>query len=279
MPSSETSGYRTAKATTYRALDTDEDQDRYFGLRLSLAVLIVLNLISVGLNTVPAVVRQYATALAAFEIFAVAVITIELALRVWSCTVDPRYERPVLGRLRYLIRPMPLIDIISILPSLFSLFGLDLRFLRLLRLMRLLRVLKLGRYSEGLGRLDDVIRRKRGELVSSVLLIAILLTLVSGLMYFAERNAQPEAFSTLPESLWWSTLMMTGEFGVAPVTLLGRLLGMLIAILGVGLFALPAGIVASGFLEQLSTQPNARGDQDEAREPDDARPHTPDSSH
>ncbi|MDZ4177982.1 MAG: ion transporter [Coriobacteriia bacterium] len=183
-------------------------------------------------------------------------------MRVWACTVDPKYAHPVLGRLRYLIRPITLLDILSIVPSYFSLFALDLRFLRTLRLVRLLRVLKLGRYSEGLGRLDDVIRRKRGELVSSFLLIVILLTLVSGLMYFAEHEAQPEAFATLPETLWWSTLMMTGEFTVTPVTFLGRVLGMGIAILGIGLFALPAGIIASGFLEQLNDQPPTQDESD-----------------
>lgn len=251
---------RSLKSRAYEALETDEGQESYFGLRLALAVLIVLNLISVVLNTVPSVVARYGVALIAFEIFAVAVITIELGVRVWACTVDPRYGHPVYGRLRYLARPVTLIDILSIAPSYVSLFGLDLRFLRTFRLVRLLRVLKLGRYSEGLSRLDDVIRRKRGELVSSFLFIAILLTLVSGLMYFAEHDAQPEAFSTLPEAIWWSTMMMTGEFGVAPVTFLGRILGMMIAILGVGLFALPAGVIASGFLEQLNDPPPTDGE-------------------
>lgn len=241
-----------AKRRAYEALETDEGLETHYALRLSLAVLIVLNLISVALNTVPSIVAQYAVWLAIFELIGVTIITVELLVRVWACTVDPRYRHPLFGRLRYLLRPMTLVDIASIGPSFVSLFGLDLRFLRLLRLLRLLRVLKLGRYSEGLRRLDDVVRRKRGELVSSVLLIAILLTLVSGLMYFAEHEAQPSKFATLPDALWWSTLMMTGEFAVTPVTLLGRLLGMLIAVLGVGLFALPAGIIASGFLEQLS---------------------------
>ena len=240
--------------TAYEALETDEGQEKYFGLRVFLAVLIMLNLLSVALNTVPWIVERYALPLAAFEIFAVAIITMELLVRVWACTVDSKYSHPVLGRLRYLIRPITLVDVLSIAPSFFSLFGLDLRFLRTFRLVRLLRVLKLGRYSEGLGRLDDVIMRKRGELVSSFLLIGILLTLVSGLMYFAEHDAQPEAFATLPEAIWWSTLMMTGEFTVTPITFLGRVLGMVIAILGVGLFALPAGIIASGFLEQLNNQ-------------------------
>lgn len=242
------------KQRAYTALETDEGLEAYWGLRMFLAVLIVLNLISVALNTVPWIVERYAVALILFEVMAVGIIALELAIRVWSCTVDPRYRHPLFGRLRYLLRPMTIVDIVAIVPSFFSAFGLDLRFLRLLRLMRLLRVLKLGRYSEGLDRLDDVIHRKSAELVSSVILIVILLTLASGLMFFAEHEAQPERFSTLPESFWWSTLMMTGEFGVAPVTLLGRVLGMFMAILGVGLIALPAGILASGFLEQLSDE-------------------------
>lgn len=244
---------QSLKHKAYEALETDADQDSYFALRAVLAILIVLNLVSVALNTVPAVVARHAVGLAAFEIVSVAIITVELAFRVWACTVDPRYARPVLGRIRYLVRPMTLIDILSVVPSYVSVFGLDLRFLRLLRLARLLRVLKLGRYSEGLGRLDDVIRRKQAELVSSFLLIAILLTLVSGLMYFAEHDAQPMVFATLPDSIWWSTLMMTGEFAVTPVTALGRILGMIVAVLGIGLFALPAGVIASGFLEQLGS--------------------------
>lgn len=244
--------YESAKRRAFEALETEEGLETYFRLRLALAVLIVLNLVSVALNTVPWIVDRYYTALAAFEVFAVGVITIELSLRLWACTVDPRYAHPVLGRVRYLVRPMTIVDLISIVPSYISLFGLDLRFLRVVRLMRLLRVLKLGRYSEGVKRLDDVIRRKQAELVSSLLLIIILLTLVSGLMYFAENEAQPEYFATLPDALWRSTMMMTGEFGVQPVTLLGRILGMFVAILGVGLFALPAGIIASGFLEQLA---------------------------
>lgn len=133
-------------------------------------------------------------------------------------------------------------------------------------LLRLLRVLKLGRYSEGLNRLDDVIKRKRGELVSSFVLIVILLTLVSGMMYFAEHEAQPEVFETLPDAIWWSTLMMTGEFTVTPMTFLGRVLGMAVAILGVGLFALPAGIIASGFLEQLNERPDQAFESDRPAE-------------
>jgi voltage-gated potassium channel len=108
------------------------------------------------------------------------------------------------------------------------------------------------------------------------------------MMYFAKRDAQPEVFETLPDAIWWSTLMMTCEFAVTPVTCLGRVLGMLVAILGVGLFALPAGIVASGFLEQLNERAasayengrptagdlgaNSRDDRTERVPPEDSTP-------
>lgn len=252
--------YRAAQQRAHAALETDEGQEAYFWLRILLAVLLVLNLFSVAMNTVPWIVERYAIPLAAFEVFAVAIMTLELSVRVWACTVDPRYSAPWTGRIRYVLQPATLVDILALTPSYISLFGLDLRFLRTFRLVRLLRVLKLGRYSEGLDRLDDVISRKRGELVSSFLLIAILLTLVSGLMYVAEHDAQPEEFATLPDAIWWSTLMMTGEFAVAPVTFAGRVLGMIVAIIGVGLFALPAGIIASGFLEQLDSAESKDGD-------------------
>lgn len=240
---------QTLRRATYEALETDCGQERYFALRASLAVLLLLNLTSVALNTVPEVVERHRLGLMAFEIVAVALMSIEFGFRVWACVEEPRYAHPVWGRLRYLARPMSIIDIIAIVPSYVSLTGYDLRFLRTLRLLRLLRVLKLGRYSEGISRIDDVIRQKRGELVSATVLVIILLTLASGLMYVAEREAQPERFSTLPEAFWWSTLMMAGEFGVTPVTLPGRLLAIVIALLGIGLFALPAGIIASGLLE------------------------------
>lgn len=262
---------RTLRQKTYEALETDEGQDEYLALRASLAVLLVLNLVSVALNTVPSVVEQHAIGLLAFEIVAVALMSIEFGFRLWACVEDPRYASPLWGRLRYLTRPMSIIDMVAIVPSYFSLTGYDLRFLRTLRLLRLLRVLKFGRYSEGVGRIDEVIQRKRGELVSALVLVLILLTLASGLMYFAEHDAQPEVFSTLPETFWWSTMMMAGEFGTPPVTVLGRLLGVVIALLGIGLFALPAGIIASGLLS--SPEPASAEDEIErASDPPPAQP-------
>jgi hypothetical protein len=82
--------------------------------------------------------------------------------------------------------------------------------------------------------------------------VVTLIFSLSGLMYIAEHDAQPQVFGTLPETMWWSILMMSGEFPVVPMTAVGRLLAVVMVLLGVGLFALPAGILASGFLDALA---------------------------
>lgn len=146
-----------------------------------------------------------------------------------------------------------MIDLFAILPFYLPVFGIDLRFVRALRLMRLLRLLKLGRYSESIRTLGRVITYKKEQLISTLIALLIMLTVASSLMYYAEHEAQPEAFSSIPSAMWWgvATLTTVGYGDVYPVTALGRFLGTLVAMLGIGIFALPAGIIASGFEEEI----------------------------
>ena len=144
-----------------------------------------------------------------FEWFSVAIFTIEYLLRLWTCTIDPRFADPVTGRFRFALRPMSIIDLLAILPAYLPFLGVDLRFVRVMRLMRLARVLKLGRYSEAVVVLANVLRRRREELAVMVMVLAILLVLSSGLIYFAERDAQPDRFSRIPAALWWSVITLT----------------------------------------------------------------------
>jgi voltage-gated potassium channel len=111
----------------------------------SLAILIVLNVLAVIVESVEAIQLAYARFFLAFEVFSVAIFTIEYLLRLWACTVDSCYSRPLLGRLKYALNPMVIIDFMSFAPFYIATLPLDLRFLRILRLLRLLRVLKLGR--------------------------------------------------------------------------------------------------------------------------------------
>jgi len=125
---------------------------------------------------------------------------------------------------------------------------------RALRLFRLFRVLKLARYSESIQTFVDVIRLKKEELMLMFFAILILLVISSSLMYNAEHEAQPEAFSSIPAAMWWGivTLATVGYGDVYPITPWGKFIGSIVVILGIGLFALPTGVLASGFSEVLA---------------------------
>lgn len=149
-----------------------------------------------------------------------------------------------------------MIDLLAIAPFYVgtAVFAFDLRVLRALRLFQFLRLLKLVRYSEAMQRFGRVAARKRDDLVLSTAGSSLLLVVASSLMYFVERDAQPETFSSIPATLWWGVVTLTtvGYGNVYPVTTAGKLLGGVVAVLGVGLFALPASILASGFIEEGS---------------------------
>ncbi len=216
--------------------------------------LILLNAAAAMLETVRTVDARYGEALDAFGTLSVGIFTAEYLLRVWSCTASPAYSRPVLGRLRFMLTPLALVDLFAILPFYLSfLFAADLRSLRLLRLLWLSRLLKVDRYSESFAMLWRVVRRQREELVITLTLGAVLLVISSTLMYFVEREAQPRAFSSIPAAMWWAvqTLTTVGYGDVYPTTPLGKLLGGVVATLGVGMFALPAGILGSGLMDEI----------------------------
>lgn len=218
--------------------------------------LILLNTIAVVVETLPSVHAEYGEWLRAFEIASVVVFAIEYLLRLWSITAEPPYERPILGRLRWMATPFAVIDMLAILPAL--LFALDLRFLRVLRVLR---VLKLGRYSESMRILSDVMRRSRRDLLTSLFLVGLALLITSSLMYYAERDAQPVAFSSIPAAMWWAVVALTttGYGDVVPITALGRLLGGATALLGVATIALPVGILSSSFVQEVEARRKKRG--------------------
>jgi len=128
-----------------------------------------------------------------------------------------------------------------------------LRFIRAIRLLRLFRIFKIGRYSKSLNVLKDVIRNKKEELVLIIFVVLIMLVIFSSLMYFVERDVQPEAFASIPHAMWWAIITLTtvGYGDVYPITVLGKILGAMIAFLGIGMFALPAGILGSGLIEAI----------------------------
>ncbi len=157
----------------------------------ALLALILLNVVSVILETVEDWGEAYGEAFFLFEIASVVIFTVEYLLRVWSCTQasSRRFRHPVLGRLRYMTTPLALIDLLAILPFYLSFaIGVDLRFLRVIRLLR---ILKITRYSVAFETFLAVLRAQKGPLISAGLLMSIVLIVVAAMMYMVERSAQP----------------------------------------------------------------------------------------
>ncbi|MEX0717649.1 MAG: ion transporter [Planctomycetaceae bacterium] len=219
---------------------------------IAMLALIFLNVLAVVLESVRPLRAAWGPFFIAFEAVSVAVFTVEYVARMSACGVVPRF-RGVRGRVRYALTPMAIIDLLAVLPFYLPFVGIDLRFMRSLRLLRILRVAKLGRYFRALNLLGDVVRKRRDELVVTTALLALLLVMAACLMYSFENEAQPDVFSDIPSTMWWSVVTLTtvGYGDIYPVTAAGKICGAAVAILGIAFFAIPTGILGSGFVEEM----------------------------
>lgn len=217
--------------------------------------LILLNITAMVVESYLHVDSYYHVWLKRLEICTIAVFSLEYILRVWIAKIKyPTAKHP---RQRYIFSPMAIIDLLSILPFYLTLFiSYDLSFFLILRLLRVFRIFKLHRYFDGLNLIGVALRKKSRELVATAMVIFILLVIASILMYYIEHPIQPEIFPNIPTAFWWAveTLTTVGYGDIYPITGWGRFLGGFIALLGVGLVALPTGIVSSGFLTALHKQ-------------------------
>ena len=216
--------------------------------------LIIANVIVVILETVQPLHDRYLTFFQYFDLISVLIFSVEYVLRVWSCTHDARYKHPVFGRIKYVFSFDGIIDLVAILPFyVHVVVGLDLRVLRILRLLRFLRLFRLTAYMKSAQMIRNVFVKRANELRLSVVLILFLVIIASSIMYFTEHQAQPKVFSSIPATLWWAfvTLTSVGYGDMIPVTLMGKCMTAVIMLCGVAIFALPAGIITAGFLEEM----------------------------
>jgi voltage-gated potassium channel len=248
--------FQKTKIRLYDILVETEDNELVDRLvAIFLMILIVLNSAAVVLETVEEIDAQYGSIFNALEMVSVTIFTVEYLLRLWIAPLNPRYSQPFWGRIKYAFSLMALIDLLAILPTFLPLvFPIDLRIVRFLRIFRLFRLFKMSRYVESLNTLDDVVRSKKEQLGVTFIMILMLLLMSSSLMYLVENAAQPDKFPHIPAAMWWgvATLTTVGYGDVFPVTPLGKLLSSFIAFLGIGMFALPTGILASGFAEEIN---------------------------
>lgn len=223
--------------------------------------MILASVGTVVLLTVESVAEDYGVYLRGFQLFATGVFTVEYVLRVYACTESDRYSHPLWGRLKYVLSPMALVDFLAISPFyLVAIFAPGANLAGAVLLFRMLRLLKLFRYSRSLTVFARVIRDKANQLLAAFLATGVLLVFSSSLVYFAERGAQPEVFPSIPAAMWWGIITLTtvGYGDAYPVTPLGQLFGAMTALIGIGIVALPSGILASGFIGAFDDDEGAR---------------------
>ena len=217
-------------------------------------VLILVNVATIILDTFSGVPDDARRIFHYIEIFSIIVFTIEYLLR--FLTADYLFPNlsPAQARKKYVLSFMAIIDLLAIMPFYIPfLLPIDLRVIRMIRLLRLIRLFKVNRYTSALILLGEVLKRKSTQLLSSILVMLILIIMASILMYYAEHEAQPEVFENALSGLWWTiaTLTRTGFGALHPITTMGRLLGATVSVLGIGLIAVPTGIISSGFIEKF----------------------------
>ncbi len=246
--------YRRLRRLIYHMLGGQGHDDPLVRIvDVSLVMLIAVNCVFSILESVEELSVLHGRIFHDFDVWSVLVFSIEYVLRVWTAVEmeDPRFHHPLWGRLRYATTWLALIDLAAILPFYLGIFfELDLRTMRVLRLLRLL---KLTRYSQAMTIMAAVLRQEARAIGAVLFVFVVILVFVSSLMYLAEHTAQPMLFDSIPSALLWCVVTMTtlGYGDMVPVTALGRVIGACTAVLGLGMIALPAGVLASGFSEQL----------------------------
>jgi voltage-gated potassium channel len=222
--------------------------------------LIILNVISLILESYKELRDSFSDLFYYFEVISVIVFSIEYLLRLWTSDLDENYKGNSFNkRLKFGFSSLGLIDLIAILPFYLPfVFPFDLRIIRILRLFRLLRIFKLGRYSKSLNTITIVLKKTKSELAITGFIAFILLVFSSTIMYYFENGVQPEKFASIGHAFWWAvaTLTTVGYGDVYPITAMGKVMSGIIALIGIGFIALPTGIISSAFMERIQEQKN-----------------------
>lgn len=219
----------------------------------ALAVLIIVNVAGVVLESVDSVDRRFGAYLWWLEQVATAIFAVEYLLRAWACVEihHGQFRNPFWGRLRYLVGFFALIDLVAILPAVLGMLGAG--DLRTLRLLRLLRMLKLTRHATIFNLLWAVFREEARSLGAVLFILALTLTISASLMYMIEADAQPDGFSSIPAAMWWAieTLTTVGYGDLVPITVFGKIIGGVVTVIGVAAVALFTSLITVSFLDQL----------------------------
>lgn len=240
----------------YYIVDESDDHNKlskffnYF-----LMVLIILSVGEMALETDETIFNEYKYYFNVFDLFTVMVFSAEYIIRIVTAHLNPKNK----GKTRwqsikdYIFSFAGIVDLLSILPFYVNDIKFDSRVVKTLRLFRFLRVFKMARYNESMKDIVDVIRAKSSEIGVIMGLIMIIMIISSFIMFYAEHKDNSEQFPNVLSCLWWAIVTMTtiGYGDVYPITVWGKVVGSIMAILGIGLVAMPTGIISAGFLEKI----------------------------
>lgn len=218
-----------------------------------LAILIVIAVTAAVIETEPTISAGNEVFFQDFEVAIASIFLVEYVGRIWTVVENPRFAGYRFPRLRYAVTPIAIIDMLAIVPAFFAFSGASSLVLRFFRVFRMIRLAKLGRTTRAWQAIREAIYERRHEFGLVLGLVAVAMLISSSLLYWAEADAQPDKFGSIPRALWWSivTLTTVGYGDVYPITAMGRVFAAIVAMTGVMLIALPTGIFAASFSEGL----------------------------
>jgi voltage-gated potassium channel len=240
----------------YDLIRDDDVNSKINYLDIFIVVLIIINVALVVLDTftMPANIVKISSYIETFSVF---IFTLEYLSRLWTSDLKYPNKSPLISRIKYMFTFMALIDLFAILPFYIPfLIPVDLRVLRTFRIVRLLRLFKFNRYTSALAAIGNVLKKKSSQLLSSIFVVGILMLIASVLMFSVENQAQPDVFRNAFSGLWWAVATFTtvGYGDIYPITVLGKILSGVISMLGIGLVAVPTGIISAGFIEHIEPE-------------------------
>ncbi len=220
-------------------------------------LLILLNVVAIILESFDSLRQEYTHVFYYFEVCSVIIFTVEYLIRAFTADLKFADKSWIRAVLYFVFSPIALIDLFAILPFYLPLiFVVDLRFIRILRILRVSRLFKLNRYSKSLKLLQSVLKEKLPDITVTFFIALLILIISSILMYEVEHDIQPEKFPNVVAAMWWAvaTLTTVGYGDIYPVTAFGKIISSVIAILGIGLIAIPTGILSAAFLEKFKSE-------------------------
>lgn len=243
----------TLRAKLYRALEPKStDRERLSTINRVLVFLVLSSFVLLALETEPSIDESGQNLLGGLNLALVIIFAFEYCVRIWAAGEDPEY-RGVKGRIRYMFSFYAIADLAAFLPELILMViagdNVDPRTLAVLKAFRLFRLFKLARYVPAFGLLGEAVKRAGSQLLTSLFLALALVYISAITLYLIEGQTQPEAFGSIPRAIWWAiaTLTTVGYGDVYPITPIGRIAASAIALAGIGVVALPAGVFASAF--------------------------------